>query len=819
MRNFLRHGAWALALTISGRAFAGASSVMLAADGTPSGFDELASAREVLVDVYFGDRKISEARATTKPGRLQFKSPSDVLGALKEAVPSAELVAALAGDLPTNAQAVCSRSNSGDCGVIAPDLVGIIYDEDRFRVDLFINPRFLKAPLARRDGFLPTPSAALSLTNSFGVAASGTIGGRTAYNLQNRTIVGLHSGRLRADTSVASGLGLLVDDFVAEVDRRELRYSAGLFWAPGNEFTGQRRIIGVGVGTQFDTREDQQAVRGTPLIVFLAQPARVELLVDGRLVSARSYPAGNNDIDTSALTDGSYPVVVRIHLANGSVQEERRFFVKNAQVAPVGHPIFYAYGGLLANTRAHRPLSPSDTFYYQLGSAWRLNNSLAVDVAALGTQHKAILEAGAWLLKGTVRVRAAGLASSAGDSGALMQLSAGGHGPLSVSFDVRRIWSHDGKPLIGLPTSVDTFGVSPATGVQLAVGSYTQATGSLGLRIGDGFISVVGSYRKDRKLAADYTIGPSISWPIVTRKHLQLVLDASAQRTRNASAGFAGLRLLFASGSMSMLSSVGQRFESGGEGPGSSTSRVVSSFNAQYSHETEGRTLVHVEGGIDRDIRSSTVHGATTVASDLGNLRADLLHGIEGVGGTQYSLSFQSGVAVAGSAASWGSRDIEQSAILVSVGGDAAAAMFDVLVDDSVRGRVKTGGRLSLFLPGYRTYRVRLVPAAASSVSYDSGERKVTLYPGNVQSMGWRADSTFTIFARAVLADGSPVANALVQAAKSTGETDANGYFQIDVRRDDVIEVLKGGAPACRIALSRVIVRNDFASLGKVVCQ
>lgn len=782
---------------------------------TPEGFRELASSRQVFVDVYFGDRKITEALAVIRPGTLEFRSPGEILAKLPDVTTAPELAASLSGELSTNSQAVCSQSNAGSCGVISPQVAGVIYDEDHFRVDIFINPRFIETSKPQSDTYLPIPSAPLSLTSALGVDASGTFGGRSVYNLQNRTIIGMHSARLRANTSIASDFGLIVDDMVGEVDRKDLRYSAGMFWAPGNDFTGERRIIGAGVGTQFDTWMDQSQLHGTPLIVFLSQPGRVELLADGRLVSSRSYPAGNVELDTSDLPEGSYSVLLRIRQSNGSVREERRFFVKNAQVPPTGHPIFYGYAGVLANTQRHQVISPSSTLYYQAGTAWRLNNNLAVDVAAVGTQHKAMVEGGAWFIKGPARLRAAGLYSTDGDWGTLLQASTAGGGPLNVSFDLRRIWSRSGKPLIPLPAYANSFDLNPATGVQLAFGSYTQATASIGLQVGRGHVSIVGSYRKDRYLPADFTIGPSMYWPVVTRSQLQIVFEASAQRTRTTSAAFGGVRVLFNSGRLSMLSTTGHAFQSDKAG---SISRSVSTLTGQYSAQTENSDL-HLGGGVDRNINSSTLNAAATFDGQFGSFRADLLHNLERSGGTQYDIAFQSGLVVGSNGAEMGARDPEQSAIVVAVSGDSAATAFKVLVNDVARGQVRTGRHLLLFLTPYRKYNVRLVPVAAAPVDYDSATREVTVYPGTVQSISWRAQSYFTIFGQAISQTGAPISEAMVRTAKGIAQTDRNGYFQLDVHKDDPITIAKSEGGSCEIKIGEVSVKNDFASLGKVLCE
>jgi hypothetical protein len=819
MARLIRYALGLLALAAPAAAFAGSANLLLRASGTPPGFAELAGEREVLVDVYFGGRKVGEALAVAAPGHLRFRDGGAVAAMVPDIVAPAEVASALREALPTHSDRICLQGNAADCGTVAPDVAAIIYDEDRFRADLFVNSRLLRPAGLAGDAYLPVPDAPLGLTSAMGAAIAGSTSGPTTYNLQNRTIVGYRNARVRINSSLASGLGLVVDDVVGELDQKDLRYSAGMFWAPGNEFVGQRRIIGGGIATQFDTSDDRESLHATPMVLFLAQPARVELLVDGRLTGSGAYAAGNVAVDTSALPEGSYNVLLRIRPANGPVREERRFFVKNAKAPPIGHPVIHAFAGVLANTRRHQPLSLSDNFYFQAGAAWRLGPVLALDASALGTQHKAMLQLGAWVIRPRARMRVAALASTTGDAGALLQLTSGGQGPLNFSFDLRRIWSSDGKPLIPLPSYVDSFRSAPPTGVQLASGSYTQATGSLGLRVGSGYVALVASYRKDRRLPADYSIGPSINWPLITRGGVQLLLDASAQRTRTTTSAFVGARLLFTSGGFSMLGSLGHASQNERGASSTSQSRLVGNVTAQYAHEDRNRTLLELQTGIDRSISATTARAGASLYSRFGNARADVLHNFEGSGGSQFGVTLQSGLALSGTAATVGGRDLEPSAILVSVDGDARDAEFDVLVDDAVRGHVRAGERLSLFVPGYRTYQVRLVPSKSLAVSFDAAAREVTLYPGNVRALVWTAQRYFTMFAQAMAPDGRPIANALVATARSVAQTDASGYFQLDVALNDPITIARKGGSSCHLNAPTIAPKGDLASLGKVLCK
>jgi hypothetical protein len=277
--------------------------------------------------------------------------------------------------------------------------------------------------------------------------------------------------------------------------------------------------------------------------------------------------------------------------------------------------------------------------------------------------------------------------------------------------------------------------------------------------------------------------------------------------------------MLLTKGDLSLLTRSGQAYQKDRGESGRSASRAVGSVSLQYSHEQADRTLVQAEAGADRDIASSSIHAGTRIDSRFGDLRADLLHNLEGGSGTQYDVAYQSVVAISAHGSIWGARDLDQSAMVVTVSGDSPDALFDVLVDGVSRGRVKPGQRLSLFVPPYRTYHVRLAPVGALPVDYDSAERSVTLYPGNVKNLGWHARSLITIFAQAIAPDGERIANALVQGPKSIGETDAEGYFQIDVHRGDDIAVRQADGAECRIMLAKPLPHGDFASLGRVICK
>jgi hypothetical protein len=241
-------------------------------------------------------------------------------------------------------------------------------------------------------------------------------------------------------------------------------------------------------------------------------------------------------------------------------------------------------------------------------------------------------------------------------------------------------------------------------------------------------------------------------------------------------------------------------------------------LSANYYYDGDNRTQLSAGAGIERSIDSTIAHAGGTIYSRLGNVRADVLDNLEGRGGIQYGLTLQSALALAEGRVGLGARDLDDSAVIVEVTGDASAASFRVLVNGMQYGHVRAGGQLPIHLQPYRSYDVRISPEDAAPVSLDSDAQTLTLYPGTVRVLRWTANSYVTAFGQAVGPDSSPIANAMVQAPHSIGETDDHGYFQIDAALGDVLTFTRGSS-RCEARVKASAAGTDIVPLGKVVCR
>jgi len=784
--------------------------------GQPAGFDTLLQPQQAVVDIFSGGRLIGQSRVRYTPGKLSFLDIDPLIALIPDVLDRPAVRAALAApDLDSHVGLLCPPEADPDraaCGHLQPEVAGVIFNERRFRIDLFVNPRLLEVHAVVTRAYLPRPDAGLSLVDQISGTLAGN-GGNAEYSIQNRAILGLGAGRLRSDLSYSSTFGLLADTLAAELDRPGMRYSAGAMWAPGIDLTGRRKIVGLGLQSQTDTRLDRSTIAGTPLVVSLAQRARVDILRDGRLLGSRSYDAGNQTLDTSGLSDGSYEVVLHIQEAGGTTRDERRFFTRNAAIAAVGEPIFFAYGGVLGEDRRGAILAPTRTPFYEAGIGRRLSPHLAFDATLIGTNTTGLLELGGYWLTRAAQLRLAGLATLKGDAGVLLQAASSGSARLAYNLDFRHVWNRSEQPLV--PDVSDSSLAAEIGGdriAQLSTGSFTQVSGTLSYQFRPGQIGVTGSLRKDRD-RLNYAIGPTIYWPLFERGGLQVSLRGDATISNAGNSAFLGISIQRLQPHGAFNASLGTRAATG------SSATVVGGIGGSWQHDHVLGGDATLGGSVEREIDGTVARARVDLHTDHASLFADVAQPIAGDNGqTQYSVSFQTTAAVGARSVQFRGRDQNDSVILVEVQGAKARAPFEVLIDNTPRGIVRAGDTLSVAVPSYKRYAVRLRSIGEDIMRFDGGTKQVSLYPGNVSRLVWRAHAVVAMFGRILWADGSPAAGAMVSAGDAIGGTDAAGFFQIEASPDALLRLQAADGRTCSLQLTAVPSTQGYAALGTLTC-
>lgn len=787
----------------------------------PAGFDSLLQPQDAVTDVFMGGRLLGQARVRYSSGKLTLLDVDALVALLPDLVDPAVVRAALAApDLDSHPGMICHAQTDADraaCPVYRPAVAGLVFDDQRFRIDVSVHPRLLTIhPVAAR-AYLPRPQSGLSLVDQFGGSIAGS-GNDVSYGLQNRAILARGDSRIRGDLSYSSSYGVSVDTLVAERDTPGLRYSAGEMWVPGIELIGRRRLVGVGLQSQFDTRLDRTSIAGAPLIVSLTQRARVDILRDGRLLTSRSYDAGNQTLDTAGLPDGSYEVVLHIQEASGAGHDERRFFTKNAAIANIGAPLFFAYGGLLGQDRRDDPFATTHTPLYLAGVARRFTPHLALDATVMGTDRTGLLELGGYWLSRAAQVRLAALGSIHGDAGLLFEANASGIGRLNYTIDARRIWSRTGAPLIplGYDNGNDTAVTVDRT-AQLAAGSFTQVNATIGYNLRPGQIGVTASYRRDTRDGHSYAIGPTVYWPLVERAGVQVNIRGDMTVSNHGSTAFLGLTFQRIRARSTLSASLGARGTSGaGDGNGTA---VIGDIGGSWhrDHVLGGDATIAADAA--REVNGTLVRGRADLNTDRATLYADVTQPIAGDNGaTQYSVNFRTTAAASATGIALQGREQHDSAIRIAVDGAAPGAPFEILIDNAPRGIVRTGAAVSVPVAGYRQYAVRIRSIGGDIMQFDGNTRMISVYPGNIGRLIWSARRVVAMFGRIVWPDGAPLANAAVYVPGAIGSTDASGYFQIEAGIDAVLKIQAADGRSCRVAVAAHVTPQGYASLGTLTC-
>jgi outer membrane usher protein FimD/PapC len=794
-----------------------AAAAMVAVD-MPADFAGLAETQHVVADMMFGGRRVGQFEVEASPGRLRILHPEAVVAAIPGVLDPAALTAALTGPLDTNARYLCDPRADG-CDRPRPDAAAIVFDPRRFVATIIVNPRLLVVRQLNADRYLAPDGTTPSLVDSVGGALAGGDGPRALYTVRNRAIVAFGAARLASEISYSSGQGASLDTLVGQLDRGEVRYTAGVTYAPGADLVGRRRIVGIGVASQFDTRTDHLSMTGTPLVVFLTQRSRVDLSTGGRLVSSHEYEAGNQTLDTSGLPDGSYPVEIRIQEVGGAARTEQRFFTKSAALPPPGRTLFFADAGLIAIDRPGSLIAVSRVPLATVGAARRLGAHFAWDATVMATDRTALAEIGGSWFTDAFQARAAVLGSSDGDTGALFTASSTNSGRLSYSIDLRHVDTHGRHPLIPLDTiSNDAFSLSAqASTQQLDATSYSQLSATVSARIARAQVGLSAYWRHDAGQPTSYAIGPTLHLPLLERRRALLTFDGSYAETDRGRAVTVGLRFQLLGDRASLTASAGA--QTGDTGDGRHLAALAAIGGSLQRDVLGGR--MDASGLVQRGSDGTLVQGSVDQRGPTGYFAGTLTHRADGAASsTQYGLSMQSEVAATHGAVTFGARDQNDSAIVVRMDGGARSTRFEVLLDDARVGTVRPGGRLAISVAPYRRYTVRVRPIGGALVAFDTRPRIVDMFPGNVAALRWTAAPVLAMFGRLVHPDGSAVADADVSVpGGEIAATDGQGWFQLQAAGDAVLTARTGDGRSCRAVLSARATDKGYTALGTVPCR
>jgi|GEM_PF-3311780 len=785
------------ALALTDRAASAAGPEVRAAP--PDGFEDV-EVGVTWVDAYWAGGKLGQFEARFIETRLTFSDPDAVVDAIPGLINEERVREALSGPLNGHRERVCGDPPKPGCGTLQPSVAGVIFDPERFRVDVFVAPVYFSTRRADRPLYLASPDIGGSFLAHLRAAVAGAVGEPARVRLVGDATLAYDQGRVRTTVSQTPYDGLRFDSVTAEHDGGGVHLAAGLFDVHRGAFLRLPRLVGVVVSTPRDTLYDARQDAGTPIVVFLDRPSRVTLSRDGRLLTGARYDRGLRELDTRALPFGAYPVDIEIREEGGVTRTERRFFVKSVALPPSGHPWWYVAAGALVDPGPTRPVLRAETLH-RVGAGLGLGGGLTLRPDIALAEGSAVLVGPGWELRATA------FTSTDLDVGASV-VGTVRTGRLYASATAGHV--HRGGPERRGP-------LLPLAGSRLS--------GSVGLGLGSFDVSVRGGWQ--RLGVTDHVNGAlSARWTLLRSDAVDVAWTADGEWSRDGFGASTFLRLALRLEHLRVGVTGGVVAAPSPEG----TQPVERGrVDAVFDDGRWSADQVRAVASLARHDGETTGHAGASYRGVLGELEAAVDHRADpGRGGrTSYSADLGLSVAVTQDGPIIGGRRAGgDAALVVRVRGDGrggAAPRLRILIKDQLGGavaggtpEVEVGAHRVFHLRAFRRYEVSVVPAEGALVEVDPTPRHVTLFPGNVESLVWDVSPILVVYGRAVTPDGSAVSGATVLGYDAT--TDPAGWFQVEVGHARELS-LRAGGEVCRIRLTGPPSDDGVMALGEAVCR
>lgn len=780
----------------------------------PAGFESVDRARSLYLDVFFRDERAGRALATISAGKVRLREPAKIVALIAGIRDKKAVEKALAGELPSNAGRLCRGRPQDDsvaetCGSLPPEHNGVILDEGRLRLHLFVADRHLDPLIAGPRKFLPRPDGGPSLVARMDAAFAGGSLSESDANARVAGIVAWRDLRLRSETWVSTRDGTTPEILALEMDRSGWFYRAGLYRGLGTTVLPDVRVYAAGVSSSTATRVDLDGAFGSSLVVFLSRPAFVDVLRDGRILSTQFYQPGSRAIDTGNLPDGAYEVTLRIRETDGTTREERRFFAKSDLLPPPDQPFYFADAGVIAERRSTGFAKPSSVPIGRVGMRRRVMPNLALGVNFAGTTRDAFAEANVFFASRHVRVSATALGTVRGDWGGSVSVQAQ-YRRFAASASARYIRAARGR--IAHPDDPSSFRFVNGSSVQLVAAASYQFKR---FRIGFAGHWQGGDAAFTRET---YAFGPNAQASLVANHRHAVQFIGEFQKTEKGYAALAKITWRWNAGPRVVVNADAGTYAT--RSPQHREIREMGRLEAIYQPPPILDHEIVLQPSIVRDGPLVLgLYGASRGPLGRGSMTVQqIVHGAPV--GTSYGATYSANIAIDGGGVALGGRDPHLSGVIVKLRGPRADARYKVYVDGAPKLTLRAGQTAPLFLAPYKTYDIELKPADADAgpVRIAKMRRRVVLYPGTAQTLAWSVEPVTIVYGRALGRDGTPIAHARITGAASEGETDALGYFQVEMVGAAPLIFQAEGAPVCTAKVAAPNGRRGFARVGNVRC-
>lgn len=809
--------AWLLAALLFNPTLLADDDPLFEESGIPEGFEFLAEPQTTVVDLYYGGRYLSSVNATYTPTSFEFLTPSEVVQKIPDVSKTDLLVNALTGTLSRNDRLVCLSDQ--ECERLKPDVAGVVFDEARFRVDLFVNSGLLDDPEPFSRRYLPPSTSETAFLQTLNGLVSGAKGGESDSNsetwtLYGRSLLSFQENNIESlwDYDKEKHFGVRTLSF--NHDREGFAYGIGLIQNEGFglTFTPEHHVVGARVGSSLRTLEANGITDSTRLQIFQNVRGRVEVYRDGRLIHSEFLEAGNQLINTNSFPAGAYNINIKVYDGTQLVSEEERFFVKTTFLPPLDEPQYFVELGKPVNVQSEKRFPQrQESYLARAGYNMRLGDQSSGALAIAGTGNEVLAELSLLQLESFWQAGTSAMVADRGRYGwsmfGFMSL-----GRASLNLNYRRLWSDPVRTSL----TVEDY--------QLLGDGFYQGAASVGFPLWRGNVDIRRSYhREDGDQETRVVDGLSFDAPVWEQGQYQLKFRTDVARDNESLRVLVGVEL--SQTSDHWKNTLGYRSEYEREELKGQSDRVDRDDHYRASTTWKDRDIFADDLEVGAFVENQ--RDRTMLGSDL-NYQGHYLDSHLSYTHTKhddednvdaYSGGFNTSVITNGETLAFGGQGLSESGLLVKLNGRVQGA-FDILVNGQHHGYANIGDSALINLSPFETYRVFIRPRGESYYEYDEKELEFTLYPGNVQSFSWDIEQVLVVIGRLENKSGKVLVNRTLDGVKGLASTDDQGIFQARVStatRSIRVELDEG--QYCDVNLpENYTVRRGVVLMGTLQC-
>lgn len=761
---------------------AAASAAFTLETGVPEGFANLTEPQQLVADLYYGNKQVGASMVEVGQHTLRFLEPDAVFKMLPTTLDPEAVYALLQQSFPRNSHRVCYSRQQRNCGFITPEAFGLIYDDSRYRIDLFFAPDLLPQKAAIDDPYLPDASSRFSfvqnLTGTWSGVESGDGQNSQSASLFGQSILSFGESGLHSQWSTTDSGDSQISQLHWTRDYRGRAYSAGLIQPLGgfSSFVPSPHLYGVEYRSSYNSRTDNRYNQGAPLEINMPVRGRVEIHRDGRLIHSELLEAGNQLLDTSSLPGGAYEVEIKSFDESGRpMAQYTEFFAKDSLLPPPGEWRWAVQAGQPARLIREELLPERhDNYFLQAGAARRLFDDTGLFANIAATDSEYALELGGRWISRYLELSPSVIRTGDGRSG-------------------HRLFASLNTPLFNLSASEvrlenDTQ-PSEYGEFSLLGRGFRQRSANLSSTLFGGRLSLRYSQR-DRNVffeSPEFTLDTEFS-------------SANSLTTLEYRRDF--FRNRYWHGEMTVS-------HSDADGEQLTSATLNFRFRGKHwDHNASVRTDTGREDGQntrlgfrsgwrDADLWASDIDqqisgeatadeyylgSYTRIAGHRGYLSSTLDYrnsSADDQSSLNYLGSFSTNLMTTDEAFAWGGERSLTSGVLVDIAGSEDED-FEILVNGVRRGYAKGGDRSLINLPAFQSYDIQLRPLSAGFYDYREVQESVTLYPGNVTSTRYEIEPVILVLGR-ILRGEHPVPGAKISIGEYSAVTDEFGIFQMEM--------------------------------------